>query len=89
MPGITQLLLCSLGTSLITLAATSCATAQSGGDDPDPSINPGNGNSSSDAGNNADAGSDSDFRYYFSITTDPWEKSQGRDWGGQLKAGLL
>ncbi len=28
---------------------------------------------------------DSDFRYYFSVTTDPWEKNRGRDWGGQVR----
>ena len=30
-------------------------------------------------------GSDSDFRYYFSVTTDRGEKNRGRDWGGQIR----
>jgi len=39
---------------------------------------------SSNTDNNADDPTDS-FRYYFSVTTDPYERRMGRNWSNQLK----
>lgn len=77
-----RLLRC-LGTSLTILATSSCALAQSGDDEPSPTINP-DDDTNSDSDENTYA-SDSDFRYYFSVTTETWEKKQGRDWANQLQ----
>ncbi len=71
-----QHILSSLGTTLAVLSASSCAVGQSDGGFPSPSIK-GDGGSGSGGG--------SEFGYYFSVTTDPWEYNHGRRYSDQLR----
>jgi len=64
-----QHILSSLGTTLAVLSASSCAVGQSNDGFPSPTINPGGG---------SDSGGGSEFGYYFSVTTDPWQYTPGR-----------
>lgn len=72
-----RLVLSMMFGTMSVLAAGSCAVAQSG---PSPAINPGGGGD--DGGDTLDG---SDFRYYFSVTTDPWEYNHGRRYSDELK----
>lgn len=71
-----QHILSSLGTTLAVLSASSCAVGQSDDGFPSPSVKGGGG---------SDSGGNSEFGYYFSVTTDPWEYNHGRRYSDQLE----